>query len=314
MTSSSHPASHPLGTRLPDPTSVTTAALRDRCHICDNTEGVVFRQARGYQIVACVVCGTRYLSPQPTAADLTELYSQRYFESTNSVAQGYDSYVAEAANWRETFKDRLRHLPSPPPGGRLLDIGAAAGFFVEQARAVGWDAEGIEPSSWAVRYATDVLGVRVREGFFDKSAFPPRTFDLATFWEVIEHVPDPRAFFENVAGVLKPGGFLALSTPDAGSLVARILGPRWLGWQKIPEHLFFFDLPSLTYLLAQSGFEVVSHRYVSLTVSAGFAAERLALSLGFPRIARVLAQKVGERPVRVNCFYDLMVVARLKSG
>ena len=74
MTSSSHPASHPLGIRLPDPTSVTTAALRDRCHICDTTEGVVFRQARGYQIVACVACGTRYLSPQPTAADLTELY------------------------------------------------------------------------------------------------------------------------------------------------------------------------------------------------------------------------------------------------
>ena len=154
--------------------------------------------------------------------------------------------------------------------------------------------------------------MRVREGFLDKSTFPLRTFDLVTFWEVIEHVPDPRAFFEIVAGVLKPGGLVAFSTPDAGSLVARVLGSRWLGWQKIPEHLFFFDLRSLTYLLTHAGFEVVSHRYVPLTVSAAFAAERLALSLGLPRVADAIAQRVGQRPVRVNCFYDLMIVAKLK--
>ena len=74
--------------------------------------------------------------------------------------------------------------------------------------------------------------------------------------------------------------------------------------------LFYFDLASLRRLLSDEGFEIVSHRYVSLTVTWQYALRRLGALLGtsaFERVPRV----VGERSVRINCYYDLMVSARV---
>jgi 2-polyprenyl-3-methyl-5-hydroxy-6-metoxy-1,4-benzoquinol methylase len=132
----------------------------------------------------------RYLAPQPTPARLNDLYTEEYYVSVDSRERGYDGTVTEAENWRRTFRDRLGDLPAMP--GRLLDVGAATGFFVEQAREVGWDAVGVEPSEWAAAYARNELGVEVRTGTLEAMRFPDGTFDVVTLWEVIEHLPDPR--------------------------------------------------------------------------------------------------------------------------
>jgi SAM-dependent methyltransferase len=247
------------------------------------------------------------MSPQPTASELADLYGETYYVSVDSRERGYDGYVTEAENWRRTFRDRLRDLPRVP--GKLLDVGAATGFFVEQARATGWDAMGVEPSEWAAAYARNELGVDVRPGTLESLQFPDATFDVVTMWEVIEHLPDPRTTLAEVKRILRPGGRLVLSTPDAGSLAARLSGRRWLGWRKVPEHVFFFDRANLDRLLGQSGFTPVRHRYASLTVSAGFALDRAMSLVGMPGRWRAPVW-LTHRSIRVNPGYDLLVVAR----
>ena len=83
---------------------------------------------------------------------------------------------------------------------------------------------------------------------------------------------------------------------------------RWLGWRKVPEHLWFFDRPNLDRLLEQSGFRPVRHRYASLTVSAGFAVNRLVSLVGLPASIRA-PRWVARRSIRVNPLYDLLIVA-----
>jgi 2-polyprenyl-3-methyl-5-hydroxy-6-metoxy-1,4-benzoquinol methylase len=266
----------------------------------------LFREEAGFVIVACDGCGLRHLSPQPDAATLDALYAESYYHSEDPLARGYGRYAAEADNWRATFRDRLRRLP---PGRRVLDVGAAAGFFVEQARLAGRDAEGVEPSAWAAAYARDVLGQPVRTATLAEAAYADAAFDGLTMWEVIEHLPDPTAVLAEARRVVAPGGWLALSTPDAESLAARLSGARWLGWRKVPEHLWFFGAEHLVRLLAASGFEVVARRYVSLTVTAGFALERLGSLLGVPGLPR-LAGPLRGCAVPINPGYDLMLVAR----
>jgi len=294
------------------PQSPTVAA--DVCHLCGGDGRAVLREHGGHQIVECRTCGLRYLYPQPSLQETEELYSEHYFQSTDALGRGYEGYTDQADNLRATFRDRLKLLPSPRPGQRLLDVGAAAGYFVEQARIVGWDAEGIEPSKWAVAHARDQVRVPVREGILDANSYPPNAFDVITFWEVIEHLPDPRGFLTQVARVAKPGARVFLSTPDSGSAVARLLGRNWLGWRKVPEHLYFFDKRSLSRLLDEAGLEVVDTRYVTLTVTWPYALERLGASLGVGRSAfGALAGLLRRRSVRINCFYDLMVVARVRK-
>jgi SAM-dependent methyltransferase len=247
------------------------------------------------------------MSPQPTDAELGALYSEEYYVSVDSRERGYDGYVTEAENWRRTFRDRLRDLPATP--GKLLDVGAATGFFVEQARAVGWDATGVEPSEWAAEYARNELGVDVQTGTLESMQFPDGAFDVVTLWEVIEHLQDPRLTLAEIRRILRPGGRLVLSTPDAGSRAARLSGRRWLGWRKVPEHLFFFDRANLDRLLGRAGFKPVRHRYASLTVSAGFALERSMSLMGLPTSWRA-PRWLTHRSIRVNPGYDLLVVAR----
>jgi SAM-dependent methyltransferase len=278
------------------------------CPICNGGPAVTWIRRGEFSIVRCSRCGFRFLDPQPTPEQLRCLYGESYFQNSESVGRGYSGYIDEAENVRETFRRRLRHLPLPMGRPKLLDIGAAAGFFVEQARRVGWEACGIEPSEWAARYARERLGQPVTTGTIEDQAYEPATFDVVTMWEVIEHLPDPRAVLAEAHRILKPGGQLILSTPDAGSTVARLSGRRWLGWSKVPEHLHFFDRQSLDRLLRDCGFTPPSFRYVSLTVTWGFAVGRLGEMLGL----RSHFQRPGwlsRRTVTINPLYDLMAIS-----
>ncbi len=279
------------------------------CCVCLSRESLPFIAKPPYEIVVCQGCGLRYLSPQPSPGQLEELYSSEYFTSGDAKLKGYGDYVRDADNLRSTFRDRIGLLPSGA-GRRILDVGAATGFFVEQARMAGWDAIGIEPSDWAATYARDVLGQPVQTGTLNGSTFAPDDFDIVTMWEVIEHLPDPRAVMSEIVRVLRPGGYLAFSTPDSGSLVARVWGKRWLGWRKVPEHLFYFDLKSITTLLQHFHLRVVDHRFVSITVTAEFGIHRLAELFGVrpPR----LPSRVGRAAVKINPLYDLFVLAQLQ--
>ena len=287
-------------------------AANQPCVVCGDTSRRAFIRHGEFQVVACGGCGLRLLDPMPTADSASALYSDDYFRNDSALARGYDDYEAERDNMRATFRDRLRHLPKPAANARLLDVGAAAGFFVEQARLAGWDAEGLELNGWAAEYARGELGVPVRRGSLEDAGYPECSFAAVTMWEVIEHIPEPREFIREIARILQPGGLLALSTPDAGSAVARLFGRRWLGWKKIPEHVFFFDRETLGRLLREEGFEVLSTRYVSLTVRASYALDRLAALVGVPWLARV-PKVVGDASLRVNPLYDLMIVARLRG-
>lgn len=292
--------------------AIATYVADRPCVVCGDTSRRAFIRHEPVHIVACRGCGLRLLDPMPSTESASSLYSDDYFRNESPLARGYEDYEADGDNMRATFRDRLRYLPQPARNARLLDVGAAAGFFVEQARLAGWDAEGLELNRWAADYARDRLGVPVRHGSLGDAEYPDSAFDIVTLWEVIEHVPSPREFLREIARILKPGGILALSTPDAGSAVARLFGRRWLGWKKIPEHVFFFDRETLGRLLREEGFEVHSARYVSLTVRASYALNRLAALVGVPWLAKV-PKIIGDAPIRVNPLYDLMLIARLRG-
>jgi 2-polyprenyl-3-methyl-5-hydroxy-6-metoxy-1,4-benzoquinol methylase len=254
-----------------------------------------------------------FVSPRPSAAALTSLYTERYFKNDRSGEIGYADYLGDEGNIRRTFARRLAGLERRVPPGRVLDVGCAAGFFLDEARKRGWTANGVDISAFAVRYAEAQLGYAVQEARIGETDFPAGLFDLITFWDVLEHVPDPAADLKRAALLLRPGGILSLTTPDLGSLPARLTSARWIGYKLSQEHIYHFTQEHLRQLLGLAGLQVADVRHVGKYVTVEFSLDRLGRY--FPRLASWLARAaraagVSHRVVYLDPLDILWVTAR----
>ena len=127
------------------------------CILCGSEfapEGHVRWTKDGHDIVRCPSCGLLFRRELPTQAQLDEIYGLEYFKGG---AVGYLDYVADEDVHRTSARNRLEALERVVPRGRLLDVGAAAGFFVDEARTRGWDASGIDISEPMVEWGTRTL-------------------------------------------------------------------------------------------------------------------------------------------------------------
>jgi SAM-dependent methyltransferase len=240
------------------------------------------------------------------------VYDGEYFEG-GAAGRGYDDYGGLERSLRMTFARRLAQIPPPRAAARLLDVGAAFGFAVAEARRAGWDATGLEVSPAAARRASRAADGRVVVASAEATPFAPEAFDAITLWDVLEHLPDPHAALAELTRILCPGGQLLLTTGDVGSLAARLSGARWHLYT-VPEHLFFYTRRSLRLLLEAHGFRVQSLRAESSVYTLGYLVERLRKTI-FGRPARSSARWPGsDLPIPINLFDIVTARAVLGPG
>jgi 2-polyprenyl-3-methyl-5-hydroxy-6-metoxy-1,4-benzoquinol methylase len=190
-----------------------------------------------------------------------------------------------------------------PDAKSLLDVGAAAGLLLREARDFGFEAEGVEPSASLVATAR-ASGVVVHQGVLPHDALADRRFDIVSAIDVIEHVADPVELIRVAASYLAPGGVLAVVTPDIGSLAARMLGPRW--WHLRLAHVCYFDRNSLDRAVAACGLRVIARRRAKWFFEAGYLADRMGQYLPVAGLNRVLRKLPG-----IRALYDLVIPLNL---
>jgi len=274
---------------------------------------------RGYPIVQCPRC----LLAQTLNAEIVpeEFYDRDYFhaplrQGRTCAPKGYDDYVRVASAASRTYRFRLLRLRRCCPAGRtLLDVGCGCGFFLRAAQRDGWDGWGLEVSQYASGYAREKLGLPVITGTVEACSLAgllPR-FDAVTLWDVLEHLPDPAEALRLLADELAPGGVLAFSTTDIGTLAARLSGPRW-HLLNLPEHLWFFSTASLERLVRGAGLRTIRRRYEVCWYPLAYLAERLTVMLRGPAAA---PPELPERLARLTVpfsFFDIVTVYAAKRG
>ena len=286
-----------------------------RCPFCfaENSPGRLVREKTGYRIYRCPTCTVRYVYPQPTPAELEAIYSAEYFERGNKYVLASPGGVDPN---RLNEENKLRHITAIKPRGRLLDVGCATGGFLAVAHEAGFDVQGVEISGDASARTREQFGVDVFTGVLADARFPDEQFDVVTMWDVIEHVSDPRAHFIEANRILKPGGVLALSTGDIGSLWARVSGPYWQLLTP-PQHLFYFTQPSLESMLKQTGYDRRGVAYSSKVVTLEFLGFKMREAFG-PLISpiRILtsARMIRNRQVSINLHDIITLLAVKKAG
>jgi 2-polyprenyl-3-methyl-5-hydroxy-6-metoxy-1,4-benzoquinol methylase len=187
-----------------------------------------------------------------TEEELRSLYAERYFNGAE-----YADYLADRDTIEKQFRIRLRQLLKFVPERRraaLFEIGCAYGFFLNVARSTFGNVSGIDISEPATHWARTELNLPVLTGDFSNHSFT-NTPDVVCMWDTIEHLARPDLYLERLAGVMKPGAILAITTGDIGSTVAKLRGKRWRQIHP-PTHLHYFSKHTLATLLASYGFNI----------------------------------------------------------
>jgi SAM-dependent methyltransferase len=220
------------------------------CLVCDGT----LRPARRLApLLECSQCSFVTAGLELSETDHRRIYGHDYFHGAE-----YADYIAEADSLKLNFNRRLDTLGRfvvHAHSKSLFEIGCAYGFFLETASTRFQCAAGIDISAEAVAYGRNTLGVDARVGDYIEHHLATRP-DVVCLWDTIEHLRAPDEYIAKVGRDIAPGGILAITTGDIGSLNARLRGPRWRLIHP-PTHLHYFSADTLRRLLERNGFEVI---------------------------------------------------------
>ncbi|HYG76591.1 MAG TPA: class I SAM-dependent methyltransferase [Planctomycetota bacterium] len=218
----------------------------DSCPLCDTrpVQPAPVQPEPPFGICQCPKCNLIFLSPRPPV-DAMKTYYDEYYEGDAARSPRQENRAARHIR-------RLMRYASKP--GRLLDVGAGDGYFLNAARKAGWQVEGLELSQPRVKHAKDWFDLTLHSTVLSDAPFAAQSFDAIGMFQLIEHVHDPRAVLKKVHELLRPGGILMMSTPN---VLAYARKNRDVNTWRIPRHLFFFTPRTLVNAVENSGFTVL---------------------------------------------------------
>jgi 2-polyprenyl-3-methyl-5-hydroxy-6-metoxy-1,4-benzoquinol methylase len=150
-------------------------------------------------------------------------------------------------------------------GKPVLDVGCGLGYFSERLVQRGAIVTACDLGPNLVertRRRAGCLAV-VADALQLVSQFGPDQFDVVVSSECIEHTPDPTAAVNQMLGVLRPGGYLSLSTPNiVWSPVVRLATA--IGARPFDGYENFSSWRSLRSTIRQAGASIVQERGLHL--------------------------------------------------
>ena len=229
------------------------------CPVCDSRDFRPLTQVGPHPVVRCCGCGLGLTNPQPSDAELGQIYGPDYVLADESDAAGAAMVLRSKRATADHYLDLLA-AAGVPARGRLLEIGCGAGNFLVRAADRGFDVTGLEYSRYAAERARQNLGGRghVLVGEVTSLADQSNAYDVCVLCDVIEHVRRPDEFVREILRLLRPGGVLLVVTPSLDSWSARFLGSRWMEYKA--EHLYYFTRATIVRQLRDAGYAKVTLR------------------------------------------------------
>lgn len=218
------------------------------CVICSGDLRAGAQKGR-YSYWDCQRCGSAAMRPVPTDAEIENHYRAKFRDGNYELIRRF------ADRYREVYRGFLACVggrAGPLAGKRLLEVGCFTGEFLVLAQEAGCDVTGFELQDEAVAAAQQRLPGRVRKVDVHDTALHGDAYDIVCLFGVVEHVRDPKRLIDRCVGMLKPGGWLFIQTPDRGSVPAALLGRFWPPYAPV-EHINLLTLGALRLCLDKAG-------------------------------------------------------------
>ena len=248
--------------------------LHQSCKLCNSTklQGFAIDTVRvGPHIsrVKCQDCGIVFANPMADANELSAYY-QSYYEKENYQSISFKEKIQSELNLIKklppaAINQKVRYLKNLKSGDKFLDVGCGLGMGLAYANQLGCELYATELDKDSLAFVKSRFSVEAHHGDLLHANYPDSFFDFIHISHVIEHVGDPRAYIQEMKRILKPGGFMAIGTPDISSKIYKI--HRWINFLRfrVPDivdgldHTFIFSKNRLKTITEEEGLYVVDH-------------------------------------------------------
>lgn len=221
-----------------------------KCPVCENQ---TFKKQFSLKLktssfVKCDKCNLIFQNPQEDVNITIGRYGEDYFKYELDNQYNFFDLI------KKTLHDH-KILKLLPANAKVLEIGSATGLFLKYMDSLGYKSTGLEVCKESVEYGIKKYGVDLINKRLEDVVLENDSFDLIHFSHLIEHLNDPVYFLSRVKELLKKGGCVLLTTPNASGLFAKIYSDSWRC--VVDDHLFLFNINNLKILLERSGFKIV---------------------------------------------------------
>ncbi|MEO7801686.1 MAG: class I SAM-dependent methyltransferase, partial [Ginsengibacter sp.] len=183
-----------------------------------------------FEIWECSNCSLRFTQNVPAKEDIGKYYQSENYVSHSESKRGVINRLYHLVRKRTLkSKQRLLEKYTELKTGKLLDIGAGTGAFLNTMQTAGWQIRGLEPDETARANALELYNIELlpSEELF---AQVPVYYDAITMWHVLEHVHDLHDYITQIHKLLKPGGMAFIAVPNYTSSDAAHYQAEWAAY------------------------------------------------------------------------------------
>jgi SAM-dependent methyltransferase len=254
------------------------------CPIGDNVTHRIF-QVDGFWIRECQGCHLHCVEIEPANDHTKEIYDDKYFTGGGA---GYSGYINEADIITTHGRQYGKLLDRYMKPGKVLDVGAAAGFILKGLSEYGWNGTGLEPNASMAKYGREKTRANIEVGTLEQFTSDEK-FDLVTMIQVVPHFYDLKKALQTAADFTKPSGYWLIETWNKDSWIAQLMGQNWHEYSP-PSVLHFFSPDTLGLLVGQFGFEEIARGRPAKKISSGHAKSLLQYKMEGSKIGNLAAK------------------------
>lgn len=248
--------------------------LYRNCPICgsNSLKGYAidtYRKGPHISRVQCLNCELVFANPMADSQELADYYTN-YYDKDHYEAFDYKNLIMShfqriAGLREEEIKKEAKFLTRLESGAKFLDVGCGLGLGLAYANQLKCELYATEFDTGALEFVKSNFPVETFQGDIWEAKYSDSFFDFIHISHVIEHVLDPKAYIAEMKRIVKPGGFIAIGTPNMSSNLYRF--HRWSKMIKmnVPdvidglEHTFIFPKKLLRNICEEQELKIDDH-------------------------------------------------------